>query len=169
MATYATYELSEALLTLTPDQRRAIGRIVDHHFVQNKPMGDLFKGDNPICSEDAYYRKGKADPETGKMRRVGWSHQPAFSEALKMAAGLALRTRQVEETSAVQEAVRRARLAAAPLVAGLVRIAANAEADKDKISASKEVLGIALKNTEFGDRPSDGDLADDWWKAAEDE
>ncbi len=167
MATYATYELSEALLTLTPDQRRAIGRIVDHHYVQNKPMGDLFKGDNPICSEDAFYRKGKADPETGKMRRVGWSHQPAFSEALKMAAGLALRTRQVEETNAVQEAVRRARLAASSVVGTIASDAVFSAEPGDRTRAGRVLLDIALKNTEFGERPSDGDLADDWWKAVE--
>lgn len=162
-----TYELAEALGQLTAQQRKAIARIVDHHFVQNKPMAELFRGDDRICAEARYYRRGRVDAETGKASEVGWSHQKGFTDALAMAARLALQTRVNEETHAVKEAVRRARLAAAPIVAGLVRIAANADADKDKIAASKEVLGIALKNTEFGDRPTDGDLADDWWKAAE--
>jgi hypothetical protein len=167
MATYATYELAEALFTLTPDQRRAIARIVEHHYVQNKPLGDLFVGDNKICSEDAYYRKGRADPDSGRMKRVGWSHQPEFASALQMAAGLALRTRQVEETNAVREAVRRARLAASSIVGTIASDAVFSVEAADRTRAGKVILDIAIKNTEFGDRPSDGDLADDWWKAAE--
>ena len=63
---------------------------------------------------------------------------------------------------------RRIRLHDSPLHRpGPLRIAAQADSDRDKIAASKEVLGIALKNTEFGERPTDGDLADDWWKAVE--
>ena len=162
-----TYELAEALGRLTAQQREAIARIVQHHFVDNKPLAALFRGENPVCSEPSYYRKGRVDPDSGQLRGAGWSHQKNFSDALTMAARLALQTRQNEETNAVREAVRRARLAAAPILTGLVRMAANAEADRDKIAASKEVLGIALKNTEFGERATDGDLADDWWRAVE--
>ena len=167
MAGYLTYELSEALGKLTPQQRAAIARIVEHHYIANRPLSELLHGDNRICSEIVYYRRGTTDPDTGEARRVGWVHQPEFVDALAMATRLALQTRVNEETHAVKEAVRRARLAAAPILSGLVRIAAQADSDRDKIAASKEVLGIALKNTEFGDRPTDGDLADDWWKAVE--
>lgn len=167
MAGYATYELSQILGRLTAAQRGAVARIVEHHYIANRPMAQLFQGDGRICTENTYYRRGKIDPETGEAKLVGWSHQPDFIAALEMARRLALQARINEETSAVQEAVRRARLAAAPVMTGLVRIAAQAESDRDKIAASKHVLDIALKNTEFGDRPSDGGLADDWWQAAE--
>jgi len=169
MAGYQTYELSQLLGKLSAAQRGAVARIVEHHYIANRPLRELFTGENPICSEITYYRRGTVDPHTGQAKRVGWSHQPDFVAALEMARRLALQTRVNEEAHAVQEAVRRARLAAAPIMTGLVRIAAQAEADRDKIAASKEVLGIALKNTEFGDRPTDGDLADDWWKAVEDD
>ena len=167
MAGYLTYELSQLLGKLTTQQRGAVARIVEHHYIANRPLAELFRGENPICAERRYYGQGRVDPETGKAHDVGWSHQPDFVAALDMARRLALQTRVNEETHAVKEAVRRARLAAAPILSGLVRIAAQADSDRDKIAASKEVLGIALKNTEFGDRPADGDLADDWWKAVE--
>lgn len=167
MAGYTTYELSLLLGKLTGPQREAIARIVPHCYVENKPLAALLSGENKIVSEATYYRKGTVDPETGQAKNVGWSHQAAFVEALDMARRLAIATRIGEETHAVQEAVRRARLAAAPIMTGLVRIAANADADRDRIAASKEVLGIALRDTQFGDRPTDGDLADDWWRAVE--
>lgn len=167
MGGYITHELAELLGALTPQQRAGIARIVSHHYIENRPLAELFRGDDRVCSEIIYYRRGTVDPETGKPKRVGWSHQPAFTQALAMAARLALQARQIEETQAVREAVRRARLAAAPVVGQLTRLALQADRDADKIAASKQVLDIAIKNTEFGDRPSDGDMADDWWKAAE--
>lgn len=185
MGGYITHELAEALGKLTAQQRQAIARIVAHHYIANQPMAHLFQGDDPICSEVLYYRRGVVDPETGQAKRVGWSHQPAFVEALAMAARLALQARQAEETQAVREAVRRARLAAAPVIGQLAQIAlgpgvkktVNPDGsttitgkpieDKDRIAAGKFLVDIALKNTEFGDRPADGDLADDWWKAVE--
>lgn len=167
MAGYLTHELAEGLLLLTAQQREAIARIVDHHYVQNRPLADLFRGENPICAEERYYRKGSVNPETGRGRGVGWSHQAAFVEALAMAARLALQTRQNEETHAVREAVRRARLAASSIVGSMASDAVFSAEPVDRARAGKIVLDIAIKNTEFGERPSDGDLADDWWKAAE--
>ena len=74
MAGYLTYELSEALGKLTPQQRAAIARIVEHHFIANRPLSELLHGDNRICSEIVYYRKGTIDPDTGEARRV-WADE----------------------------------------------------------------------------------------------
>lgn len=167
MGGYITHELAELLGGLTAQQRQAIARIVAHHYVENLPLAHLFQGEDKICSEALYYRRGKVDPATGQARGVGWSHQPAFVEALRMAARLALQARVGEETHAVREAVRRARLAASSIVGTLASDAVFSEAPVDRTRAGKVLLDIALKNTEFGERPSDGDLADDWWKAAE--
>lgn len=167
MGGYITHELAEALTGLTGPQRAAIARIVQHHYVEDRPLADLFRGEDKVCSEDAYYRRGRVDPETGQAKRVGWSHQPAFAEALQMAARLALQAREREELHGVREAVRQARLAASSIVGTLARDAVFSKAPVDRTRAGKVLLDIALKNTEFGERPSDGDLADDWWKAAE--
>lgn len=167
MAGYLTHELAEALAKLTAPQRAGIARIVEHHYVQNRPLTQLLKGDDRICTEQLYYRRGKVDPDTGEARNVGWSHQADFDAALKMAARLALQQRAGEELHAVQRAVRKARLESEGMVTNLVDIATGEADDRDRIAASKHVLDIAIKNTEFGDRETDGDMADDWWKAAE--
>ena len=185
MAGYLTYELSQLLGKLTAQQRGAVARIVEHHYIANRPLAELFRGENPICAERRYYGQGRVDPETGKAHDVGWSHQPDFVAALDMARRLALQTRVNEETHAVKEAVRRARLAAAPIIGKLAQIALGPGRTKtiddkgqifisgepienrDRIAAGKYLMDVALKNTEFGERPTDGDLADDWWKAVE--
>ena len=66
----------------------------------------------------------------------------------------------------MREAVRRARLAAAPVMGGLVRLAAQSERDSDKIAASKMVLDIAIKHTEFDSTGAgESNEAADWWSA----
>jgi len=149
MARYATYELSEHLRQLTPAQRDAIGRIVQHHYIDNRPMAQLFTGDGAVCSENTYYKRGFQDRETGEWRKVGWSHQEAFTEALDMAARLAIQQREGEELAVVRETVRRARLASAPVIGQLIRIASDGdEKAGDRISASKVVLDLATRNTD---------------------
>lgn len=187
MAGYLTYELSQLLGKLTAQQRAAVARIVEHHYIANRPLAELFRGENPICAERRYYGQGRVDPETGKAHDVGWSHQPAFADALAMAARLALQTKQNEEINAVREAVRRARLAAAPVIGKLAQIAigpgqtktimpdgsivvtGKVIEDRDRIAAGKYLVEVALKNTEFGERESTDGLESDWWRAVEDE
>lgn len=168
MAGYLTHELSEALLKLTSNQRQGIARIVEHYYVQNRPLMELFQGDNPICSSALYYRKGKVDPETGKARGVGWHHNKDFTAALKMAARLALQARTGEETQAVKDMVRRARLASSSIVGSMASDAVFSPEAVDRARAGKIVLDIAIKNTEFSDgQEADTGADDDWWKAAE--
>ena len=71
MAHYATYELSQILLTLTPAQREAVGRIVDHVYINNRPLGHLLDGDDKICAEKTYYRRGTFDEESGEWLNPG--------------------------------------------------------------------------------------------------
>ena len=170
MAGYMTYELAEQLRGLTPQQRAGIARIVEHVYILNRPMAELMTGDNAVVSENVYYRRGVLNEETGQWSRVGWSHQKAFTEALAHAARLALSAREKEELHAVREAVRRARLAAAPIMGGLVGLAQSSEQDKDRIAASKMVLDIAIKHTEFDSTGAGTDNeAADWWAAGEED
>ena len=61
-------------------------------------------------------------------------------------------------------------MAAAPVMGGLVGIAARAETDRDKIAASKTVLDIALKHTEFDSTGAGTDNeAGGWWAAGEED
>lgn len=168
MARYATHELAELLRTLTPQQRAAVGRIVEHVYISNRPWAHLFDGDDKICSETTYYRRGILDPETGEWSRQGWNHQPDFRRAVEMAARLALQAEENEGLRAVRTAVRRSRLAAPLVVGELVRLARLAERDQDRIRAGTEVLGVALRHTEFAEGESNS-AADDWWQAVDDD
>lgn len=170
MAGYMTYELAEQLRGLTPQQRAGIARIVEHVYILNRPMAELMTGDNAVVSENVYYRRGVLNEETGAWSRVGWSHQKAFVEALAHAARLALSAREKEELHAVREAVREARLGSTNVMRELVRLATKAESDKDRISAGKTALDIAIKHTEFDSTGAGTDNeAADWWAAGEED
>ena len=178
IAGYATYELVEKLLLLSPQQRAAIDRIVQHVYVDNQPIAALFRGDEKICSEANYYRRGIIDPETGGWRtRPGWAHDPQFVDALETAARLALQVRSREEYAALATARRRARLASGAVVGEMVSIATGKQMigsvvvdrhsdDKDRIQASKLLLDYAGKPES---EPSDTVTSDeaDWWKSAD--
>lgn len=163
---YATYELAEKLATLTPQQRAAIDRIVQHVYIENRPLADLLRGDDKIASEQRYYQRGAMDEQTGRwLKRPGWHHDPDFQAALKEARRLALVARTREELAAWQEAKRAARLATPTVVTGLISIAAIAEA-KDRVAASKIILDYA-KPDESMTQDSETDAEQDWWEAAE--
>lgn len=166
MLGYATYELAELLGKLNSQQRAAVGRIVEHVYIANRPLSELLRGDDKICTESNYYRRGKIDPDTGQLAtKPGWVHDPAFVEALSAARRLAIAARTREETTALAEAKRRARLATPGVVDGLQRIVERGEKDSDKVSASKVILDYA------GQPEGEGvaSEASDWWEAAEDD
>jgi hypothetical protein len=147
MARYATHELSELLRQLTPQQREAIGRIVQHHYIDNRPLAQLFTGDAAVCSENTYYKRGSAD-ETGEVRRQGWSHQPAFVEALEMAARLALQAEQGEEMQKLRKARARALNHAEAAVNTWIDVMQASPNDSARNEAAKRVLELAYKGTE---------------------
>jgi len=183
IASYATYELVEQLLALSPQQRAAIDRIVQHCYIDNRPLAELFRGDDKICGESNYYRRGVIDEATGGWKlRPGWAHDKAFTDALETAVRLALAVRTKEEMAALQTARRRARLASGKIIEQLVDIATQTTPqplpdgrvktlnrmteDKDSIAASKVLLDYAGA---AGDREQvDTTTSDeaDWWKAA---
>lgn len=195
MVGYATAELVEKLMPLTHNQRVAIDRIVEHHYIANRPMAELFRGEDRICREDGYYRRGIIDEETGGWKkRPGWHHDPAFQAALKEAVRLALTARTREELTAWAEAKRRARLAAGDVVGELVAIAtgyelqrdrrgrtvidpatgkpavaARGSEDKDRIAAGKALLDYGATGLESAEQAPADNPEDDWWKAAEGE
>lgn len=181
MLGYATYELSEKLAKLSTDQRAAISRMVQHIYIENRPLVELFRGDNPICSETNYYRRGTLNEETGQWsKRPGWGHDKAFQDALSEAVRLALGAKQREEMKAIEDAVRRSKLSSPGIIDEMVSIATGREefegtmiprlvANKDRINAAKIVLDFATKAPETTlTAPGDSDEAD-WWKAAEED
>ena len=110
MAGYVTYELSLKLAVLSTQQRAAIDRIVAHVYILNRPLSELLRGDDKICGEERYYRRGKLDEETGRwVRPPGWHHDKPFQDALGEAVRLALQARSREELVAIQNAKRRAK------------------------------------------------------------
>lgn len=162
---YATYELAEKLATLTPQQRAAIDRIVQHVYIENRPLADLLRGDDKVASEQRYYQRGAMDEQTGRwLKRPGWHHDPEFQAALKEAVRLALMARTREELAAWQDAKRRARLATPGVVDGLISIASVAEA-KDRVSASKILLDYAKPDDLIVETETSAEV--DWWEAAE--
>lgn len=167
VAGYATFELAEKLIRLSPQQRAAIDRIVQHVYLENKPWAPLFQGQDKICGEANYYRRGALDPDTGGWKtRPGWAHDKEFVDALDTAARLALQVRSREELVALQTAKRRARLAAPGVVGGLIMIAGDSEKDSDRVNASKVVLDYAgAPDSEAGDSVTTDEQ--DWWKAAD--
>lgn len=180
MLGYATYELSEKLAKLSTDQRNAINRIVQHVYIENRPLSDLLFGDDKICSETNYYRRGILDEETGQWKkRPGWGHDKAFQDALGEAVRLALGAKQREELKAVEDAVRRSKLSSPGIINEMVSIATGLEtfegveyprlvANKDRINAAKVVLDFATKEQASGQASTAESAEDDWWKAAED-
>lgn len=183
MVGYATYELAEKLAALTTQQRAAIDRIVDHVYIRNRPLAELLRGADAVCSERRYYDKGKMDERTGRwLKRPGWHHDPVFQAALKEAVRLALMARTREELNAWQEAKRTARMATPLVVAGLTEIANATEMrlvdgematvsrtteDKDRIAAAKILLDYAKPDESMME--SDTDAEQDWWEMADDE
>lgn len=168
MARYATYELSELLLTLTTGQREAVGRIVEHVYINNRPLGHLLDGDDKICSERTYYKRGILDTETGEFRNPGWSHQPAFTQALEMAARLALQTQESEDLHRLRKAKRRAIEKAESAVNQWVDVMEHSELDFARIQAAGEVVKLAFHNPDSDEAENHG-AAGDWWQAALDE
>lgn len=167
MASYATYELSEALAKLTVPQRAAIARIVEHVYLNNKPMADLFKGSDRICAETSYYRRGKLDEETGRwLIKPGWGHDEQFQAALIMASRLALQSRTNEELASLATAKRKARLAAPDVVDRLISISRSADKDAARVNAAKTLLDYAAADA-GGAVNEETNEAEDWWKAAE--
>lgn len=194
MLAYATAELVERLMTLTPPQRAAIDRIVDHVYIRNQPLAHLLRGDDKIVSERRYYDKGEINPVTGDWkRRPGWHHDPRFQEALTEAVRLALQARTREEVHAWAEAKRRARMATPDVIQEVIAIATGYELqrdgrgrsvidqatgqpaiarrgseDKDRVAASKILLDYARLDVSVA---GDGERADeehDWWRASDD-
>lgn len=154
MAGYATYELVELLTALTPQQRSAIARIVEHVYVQNRPLADLLRGDGKICSERRYYTKDG-----------GWHHDPLFQAALKAAAKLALQARTREELTTLANAKRKARLASDNIVDQLLDVARRGEKGSERVAASKVLLDYAEPDAMQAE--PDDDAAADWWEASE--
>lgn len=167
MLGYATYELSQQLLDLTPQQRDAIARIVQHVYLDNQPLAQLLQGDDKICSESVYYRKGKLNKETGSWSRRGWHHQPEFTKALAEAARLAIAAQSKEEIHAMRGAVRKARMDAETVVDRMLTITRLGQ-HKDSINAAKVVWNIAQHGAD-DDQNDDSAEAADWWAAAEDD
>lgn len=169
MAAYATYELSQALARLTPPQRDAIGRIVRHHYLANKPLAHLFDGDDAICAEKTYYRRGFYDEATGTWRKVGWSHQPEFKAALELAVRLALAAEQGEDLHKLRKARRRAIDKAEDAVNVWVDVMHKSDMDFARIQAASKVLDLAFRDEADGDEEKVGGAGGDWWGAALDE
>lgn len=156
MASYATYELVERLTALTTQQRAAIARIVEHVYIQNKPLADLLRGEGKICSERRYYTKDG-----------GWYHDAEFQAALKEAARLALQARTREELTVLANAKRKARLSSDDIVDQLLDVARHGEKGSERVAASKVLLDYAEPDPATA-QPAD-DAASDWWEAADDE
>lgn len=182
MLAYATHELAELLAALTPAQRAAIDRIVEHVYINNRPWAILFVNQPEIppcaefplgrpaipriCAETNYYRRGRYDPETDTTKGAGWAHDPAFKEALDRAKELALATREEERSRKLQAAKRRAEDNAELAVNQWVSIMQSSRVDFARIEAAGKVLELAFRGE--GDTQSSGrELERDWWQAAE--
>jgi hypothetical protein len=168
MAGYATYELAQLLAKLSTRQRAAIDRIVQHIFIDNRPWAELFRGEDRICPEANYYRRGRLDPETGEYARghkPGWGHDPDFQAALAEAVKLALGSQERERLHWLQRAKRRAEERAEAAVDTWVDVMRESMDDKARNDAAGRVIDLAFKGS--------GDTTDtsareeaDWWAAA---
>lgn len=168
MLGYATYELAQRMTELSAQQRAAIGRIVQHCYLDCQPLAALLRGTDKICSETTYYRNGKMDAESGRwLVAPGWTHQPAFTAALEEAARLALQAQTRAELHAAQSAIRRARLAAEDVIYNMVGIVRTGQ-NRDSIAAGRLVLDVALRGLDAEPSDATGEAAD-WWKAANDD
>ena len=169
MARYATYELAQLMGELTTGQRAAIKRIVQHVCIQNRPIAHLFQGDDKICAEHTYYRRGYVDEESGELRKAGWIHQPKFARALEMATRLALQADESEDLYRLRKAKRRAIEEAKDAVNTWVGIMGDeTQPAKDRNDAAGQVLDLAFRNVGTGEKEIHG-AASDWWEAAFDD
>jgi hypothetical protein len=185
MLHYMTWELEELLGQLSAAQVTGINRIIEAGHLVDEPLApySLFAGEHAICSRSTWVKRGKFNEGTGEWSGAGWSHRKEFVAALQLAKKLARRVQVEESLGAVRQAVRRARLASPQVVDELVSIATGqqlvrqadgswlrldrASADKDRIAASRVVLGVATADTAQDDGADD--LAADWWTAAGEE
>lgn len=165
MAGYATYELAQMLMVLSAKQRDAIDRIVQHHYVEGRPLAELFRGDNKICTENNFYKKGKVN-EDGQLVGAGWNHQKPFLDALSEAARLALQTIERENLQKLVRAKQKAIDHAERAVDALIDVMERNKNGLARVNAADKVLGLASKGVET---PEDapGSEAADWWAAAE--
>lgn len=184
MAGYATHELVEKLAQLTPQQRAAVDRIVQHVYIENLPLAALLRGPDRICAEPKFYQRGVIDESTGRwIRKPGWHHDKTFQDALGEAVRLALLVRTREELSAMQSAARAARLAMPRVIAGALEMA-NDELlvesdgateivprrteDKDRLAAMKFIYDVAGAQGGNGETQSAAEsAAADWWRTAD--
>lgn len=169
MAAYATYELSELLRRLSPAQRNAVGRIVEHVYLNNRPLAHLLDGDDKICNENTWYKRGTLDEETGEWRNAGWSHQKPFTDAVDMAARLALQTQESEDLHKLRKAKRKAIDKAESAVEVWADVAKNGDNEFARIQAAGELVRLAFQGNETDDQAEGRGTAGDWWKAALDE
>ena len=168
MQAYANYDLVELLSELTVKQRNAIARIIQHHHVEGKPMADLFRGEDKICAETVYYRRGSVDPDTGQQKNVGWIHQPKFKQALDESVRQVMRVRQEAEIHAIQKAIHLASKGTPLMIKKMLQIANDSERASDQIAAAKAVVDFATKHGAIDQLNKDEStsMLEDWWKAA---
>lgn len=163
MAGYATWELAEKLAKLRPQQREAIDRIVQHIYIENGAWADLFRGDDAICTEANYYKRGKVDGE-GRHSKMGWAHDPLFQDALGHASKLALSAQERERLGWLRRAKSHAESEADNAVGTWVRIM-NARMDAVAVDAAQRVVDLAFKGA--GESTDSGaGIEADWWEAA---
>lgn len=165
MVGYATWELAEKLAKLTAPQREAIDRIVEHVYIQNGPWADLFRGDDRICAETSYYRRGKLDEMTGERSKPGWGHDKDFQEALAEAVKLALTAQQRERLQWLQRAKMRAESASEEMIEVWIQVADGSRNDFARIEAAQKVIDLAYKGS-GGHSDTGASLEADWWAAA---
>lgn len=166
MAAYATYELAELLRQLSPPQRQAVARIVDHVYVQNRPLAHLFEGADKICSENTYYKRGTFDEASGEWKNPGWHHQPAFAESLRLAARLVLQVERTEDRIKLRKAKVKAIDNAEKAVDAWIAVM-NGRNAAVRIEAASRVIDLAFKGSEaVASEPASAE-AEDWWRAAE--
>ncbi len=168
MVGYASYELAELLARLTTRQRDAIGRIVQHVYIANRPWAELFRGEDRICPEAAYYRRGVVDERSGARKGCGWGHDPKFKAALDHAVKLALAAQQRQRLGRLQRAKEYAEQAAGPMVQVWVNVATFGLDERARSDAAQKVIDLAFKGA--GEQTDSGaTLEADWWAAASNE
>lgn len=168
MAAYATWELAEKLAKLSPQQREAIDRIVQHVYIENLPWADLFRGEERICAETNYYRRGRIDPKTGRMKNVGWAHDKDFQEALDHARKLALSAQERERLGWLRRAKERAEERSLQAVNMWVQVMTTSGNDFARVDAAAKVVDLAFKGSGSEQTDTGAGLEADWWAAADD-
>lgn len=159
MVAYATYELSQKLLSLTAKQRDAVDVIVARHYIGGEPMAALFRGDDKICSERIYYNT-----------KNGWAHNDAFLDALSEAARLALQRGETDRQRKLQAATDLAIDSAEDAVGAWVDVMLRALEDpRARNDAAQRLLDLAYKSQAADETEAPGSEAADWWEAVGDE